>query len=214
MNKKQSNKLNSYYAVRGVLEDNRGIIEPLALMGQAVEEFYLKLNEIDAVASRTKKDTGGVTAAKKLAKEKLARLASSLAAAASIYAWDSSNIELEAALDYSYTDIRFATDNAALQRAMAIEKVLVSHLNSLEGYMISALNLEEYHQHIRAYEDALEARGGVKSERVAGFQKLAGLFREADHILTRKIDRFVLRLKAEFPSFYDAYRSARSIVDL
>ena len=79
MNKEQSNKLNSYYAVRGVLEDNRGIIEPLALMGQAVEEFYRKVSEIDAVASRTKKGTGGASAAKKLAKEKLARLASSLA---------------------------------------------------------------------------------------------------------------------------------------
>jgi len=214
MNKKQSNKLNSYYAVRGVLEDNRGIIEPLVQLDQAVEEFYLKLNEIDAVASRTRKDTGGATAAKKLAKEKLAGLASSLAAAASVYAWDTSNTELEASLDYSYTDIKYATDNVALQRAMAIEKVLISHRNKLEGYMIGALNLEELHRHIESYEDALETRGGVKSERVAGFRKLADLFREADHILIRKIDRFMLRLKAEFPSFYDAYRSARVIVDL
>jgi hypothetical protein len=214
MNKEQSNKLNSYYAVRGVLEDNRGIIEPLALMGQAVEEFYRKVSEIDAVASRTKKGTGGATAAKKLAKEKLARLASSLAAAASIYAWNSSNTKLETALDYSYTEIKYATDNAALQRAMAIEKVLNLHRNNLEEYMISAKNLEELHLHIESYEDALEARGAVKSERVAGFRKLADLFREADHMLTRKIDRFMLRLKAEFPSFYDAYRSARTIVDL
>jgi len=214
MNKKQSNKLNSYSAIKGVLEDNRGIIEPVALMAHAVEEFYKKVSEIDAVASRTKKGTRGATAAKIVAKKKLAKLASTLAAAASIYAWESSNTKMEVALDYSYTDINFATDNVALHRAMVIEKELHKHHHNLEGYMISKQNLEELQQHIKTYEDALETRGGAKSDQVAGLRKLAELFREADNILIHKVDRFVLRLKPEFPTFYDAYQNARAIVDL
>ena len=121
---------------------------------------------------------------------------------------------MEVALDYSYTDINFATDNVALHRAMVIEKELHKHHHNLEGYMISKQNLEELKQHIKTYEDALETRGGAKSDQVAGLRKLAELFREADNILIHKVDRFVLRLKPEFPTFYDAYQNARAIVDL
>lgn len=214
MKKDLSNKLNSYAAVKGVLAHNLGIYEQITLMSHSVEDFYQKVDEIGAVAARTKADTTGETAAKKLAKEKLAALATALAASASIYAYESSNIELESALQYSYTDINYARDNEALLRAMAVETELLAHRNKLDAYMITASDLEELHQHITAYQDALKRRGSVKSQRVADFLKLEVLFREADQILIHKIDRFVLRLKPEFPTFFDAFTNARSIVDL
>ncbi len=214
MKKDLSNKLNSYSAIKGVLALNLGIYEQITLMNQSVEEFYQKLDEIDAVAARTTSDTTGETAAKKLAKEKLAALATSLAASASIYAYESSNIELESSLQYSYTDIKYARDNDALARARIIENELLEHRNSLEAYLITSSDLEELHKYIIDYDDALKTRGSVKSHRVADFLKLEELFREADLILIHKIDRFVLRLKPEFPTFFDAYTNARSIVDL
>jgi hypothetical protein len=214
MDKRQSNKFNSYQSVKGVLDDNRDIYEPIAFIRRSIEEFLGILDELDEVATRTQMDTTGETAAKKLAKEKLARLASSLAASGSVYAFESSNIELEATLKYTYTDINYALDNYALQKAMAIETELLIHKDHLEDYMISAENLEDLHSHIEVYEDALETRGGVKSQSVADFQRLAVLFKKADNILAKKLDRFVLRLKSKYPTFYDAYRNARTIIDL
>lgn len=214
MNKDLSNKLNSYAAVKGVLADNLDIYKQITLMNQSVEEFYQAVNEIDQAAARTTADTTGETAAKKLAKEKLATLACALAASASIYAYDSSNVELESALQYSYTEIKYARDSDALARARVIEAELLAHRHKLDAYMITTVDLEELHQHITAYDDALKRRGSVKSQRVAAFRELEELVREADRILIRKLDRFVLRLKPEFPSFYDAYTNARSIVDL
>jgi len=214
MKKELSNNLNSYAAVRGVLEKNLGIYEQITLMNQSVEEFYQKVDEIKAVAARTNADGIGQTAAKNLAKEKMAALASALAASASIYAYESSDVELESALQFSYTDIKYVRDIEALARAKVIEAELLAHRHNLEAYLITSSDLEELHQHITVYDDALESRGSVKSQRVAGFIRLEELFREADLILYRKIDRFVLRLKPEFPSFFDAYTNARSIVDL
>lgn len=214
MNKDLSNKFNSYTAIKGVLAHNLGIYEEITLMSQSVEEFYQKVDEINVVAARTKADTSGETAAKRLAKEKLAVLATSLAASASIYAYESSNIELESALQYSYTDLKYARDSEALSRAMVIETELLVHRHKLDAYMITAGDLEELHKHITDYQNALKKRGSVKSQRVANFMKLKKLFREADQILIHKIDRLVLRLKPEFPSFFDAYTNARSIVDL
>ena len=114
MKKELSNKLNSYKAVMGVLDQNIGIYEQISLMNQSVKEFYQKVDEINAVAAETKADATGQTAAKNLAKEKMAALASALAASASIYAYDSSDVELESALQFSYTDIKYVRDSEAL----------------------------------------------------------------------------------------------------
>ncbi len=67
---------------------------------------------------------------------------------------------------------------------------------------------------IDEFEKSMEIRGGVKSESVAETRRLAILFREADDLLKKKLDRFVVRLKPTYPTFYDAYRNARMIVDL
>jgi len=214
MKKELSNKLNSYKAVIGVLDKNIGIYEQIALMNQSVKEFYQKVDEIEKVAAETKADATGQTAAKNLAKEKMAALASALAASASIYAYDISDVELESALQFCYTDIKYVRDSEALARAKVIEAELLAHRHKLEAYLITSSDLEELHQHITVYDDAMESRGSVKSQRVASFVRLEELFREADLILYRKIDRFVLRLKPDFLPFYDAYTHARSIVDL
>ena len=54
----------------------------------------------------------------------------------------------------------------------------------------------------------------MKSGSVAETRRLSILFRVADDMLNKKLDRFVARLKAEYPTFYDAYNNARMIIDL
>jgi len=214
MEKRKSNKHNSYQAVKGVLKEYKSLWTKIDLIHRTVGEFNATLDEIDKVAVRTELDTTGETAAKKLAKEKLARFASELAAAASVYALETSNIELESALQYSYTEIRFTLDSQALQIAMVIESELLPHREHLEEYLITEGNLEELHSLIEAYENTLKRRGGAKSGQVADFKRLTILFKEADHILAKKLDRLVLRLRSQQPVFYDAYTNARMIVDL
>lgn len=214
MDKYQSNKLNSYKSVKGVLDEYRNLYENEATLSRSVRDFFDMLGEIGRIATRTKMDTTGETAAKKLAKEKLARLASTLAASGAAYAFETSNQELEAALDYTYTDIKYARDSDALTRARAIETELLTHKEHLLEYMISEQDLDELDRHIDNYLTSLEVRGGVKSEHVADVRRLEILFRETDQLLQKRLDRFVLRLQSKTPMFYDAYSHARRIVDL
>ena len=79
--------------------------------------------------------------------------------------------------------------------------------------MISEQNLADLHTLIDEFEESLEIRGGVKSGSVAVTRRLAILFRVADDLLNKKLDRFVARLKADYPTFYDAFHNARMIVD-
>ena len=214
MNKRQSNKLNSYQSVQGVLEDNQPIYEPVPIINQSVESFFRIVDEIDGIATKTEMDTTGETSAKIVAKEKLATVASSLAASGSVFAFDNSDIELEASLEYSYSDLRYARDTEALQISRAIELELLDHQADLTDYLVSDQDLANLHQLIEDFGNSLETRGGVKSGSVAETRRLAILFRVADDVLTKKLDRFVVRLKPDYPTFFDAYRNARMIVDL
>ena len=144
----------------------------------------------------------------------MANLANSLAASASVYAFENADIELEASLGYTYSDLRYSKDSETLQIARAIESELVENHALVADYMLSEENLAELHTLIEEFEASMEERGGVKSGSVAETRRLAILFRVADDLLSKKLDRFITRLKTEYPTFFDAYQNARMIVDL
>lgn len=196
------------------MDMNQDIVESTGVLVQVVQEFNEALDQIKRVAAKAGSDTTGETAAKKHAKERLAYVASSLAASGAVFAVDRSNKELEASLKYSYSDIKYGLDNEALHIARAIESILLNHRVGLSHYLVSEQDLEELHQRIVEYADALEERGGAKSGAVAENKRLVRLFRTTDDLLERKLDRLVFRLKARHPKFYDAYSNARLIDDL
>jgi hypothetical protein len=214
MNKYQSNKMNAYTGVIGVLNQNRHIFEPFKMMNQAVAEFYDACEEIKEVDGKAESDTTGETAAKQAAKEKLAFVASSLAACGAVLAVNRSDPEMEAMLKYSYSDMRYGLDNEASDIAGVIESVLLKHRDELTDYMVSDQDLADLHQRIEVYSDSLVNRGGAKSGVVAENKRLIHLFKSTDDLLEQKIDRFVFRLKERFPKFHDAYHNARLITDL
>ncbi len=214
MNKRQSNKLNSYQSIKGVLEDNKEVYASVPIIQQTVDNFFEIVREIDQIGTRTEMDTTGETSAKIEAKEKMSTLASSLAASAAVYAFEEADIELEAALAYTYSDIRYAKDAEALQMARAIEAELQDIKEEVAEYMVSDENLVDLHTLIDNFENSMEIKGGVKATSVADTKRLAILFRVADDLLYKRLDRFIVRLKSNHPTFYDAYRTARQIVDL
>jgi hypothetical protein len=214
MNKRQSNKLNSYQSVKGVLQDNKPVYENIPIINQTVVSFFEIVDQIDKIATKTEMDTTGETSAKIVAKEKLASLASSLAASGSVWAFEQKDVELEAALAYSYSDLRYARDTETLQISRAIESELLDCQAELADYMVSDENMADLHRLIEGFEDSLEIKGGVKSGSVAETRQLAILYRVADDLLSKKLDRFVVRLKSNYPTFFDAYQNARMIVDL
>ena len=143
MNKYLSNKLNAYLGVKGILDRNSDIVEMSGMVAQTVQEYYKALDEIKGVAATVESDTTGETSAKKKAKERLAYVASSLAACGAVFAVDSSDKELETSLNYSYSDIKYGLDNEALHIARAIEKILLDHLAELNPYLVGDQDMKE-----------------------------------------------------------------------
>lgn len=84
---------------------------------------------------------------------------------------------------------------------MAIESVLLDHRDVRNEYMVSDEDLEDLHQKILDYDDALENWGGAKSGVVAQDQRLTRLFKATDDLLERKLDCIAFCLKHRFPQF-------------
>ena len=142
-----------------------------------VDNFFEVGEQIVAIATQVELDINGETSAKIEAKHKLANMASGLAATGAIYAFEREDMELEASLSYSFTDIRYSKDAETLEISKAIESVLLENRSELEPYMVSEQNLADLHALIEEFESSLKIRGGVKSRNVAETKRLALLFR-------------------------------------
>ena len=142
-----------------------------------VDNFFEVGEQIVAIATQVELDINGETSAKIEAKHKLANMASGLAATGAIYAFEREDVELEASLSYSFTDIRYSKDAETLEISKAIESVLLENRSELEPYMVSEQNLADLHALIEEFESSLKIRGGVKSRNVAETKRLALLFR-------------------------------------
>ena len=81
-------------------------------------------------------------------------------------------------------------------------------------YFVSEEDLVELRGLIAQFDEVKEDRGGIKGDAVAANWNLGMLFGRADKLLKQRIDKMVWRYKFEHPSFFVAYQSARTIIDL
>jgi len=205
--------MNAYRDILGALEKNRKTWLNIPALVNCVEEFSTFVHEIDTVSTRRASDTTGETAAKNEARKDLARHASKLAACGMAYAYDRSDTELEADLDYSYSEIEHVKDADALQISRTIYKALNRDLPGLDEFLVSRDDLRELERLISRFDKTMVEKGAEKSRRVADTRALASGFSKCDKHLSRKFDRLMISMKEEHPRFHDSYFNARRITD-
>jgi len=214
MNKRQNNKLKSYNDITAVLSANQSVYEVYPVIKMAVENLFSIITQIKTLATQSAIDNTGITEQKTVIKEKLSSLAVELAASASAYAVDLNDKEMEAALDFSYSDIRYARDNDTISITSAIYNELAEHNGKLTDYLVTDDDKSALKRLIDDFEEVSKNKGLQHSQSVSDTKKLCLLFKEADGVLTQKLDRLLMRLRRKAPSFYNAYLTARNIIDL
>lgn len=145
-------------------------------------------------------------------KDTMARETAELASAAYAYAKDVKDTELTAVLDISFSEIRYADDQAAHSMSMAVYNELSGLLAELEDYLVTAEDLNTLKQVIGDYHACLENTQGQDS--VARTRQLAGLFNQANEQLREHLDKLINRIQRKEPVFFDTYTNARVILDL
>jgi len=173
-----------------------------------------KLAEINTYSVEQTVDTSGVTDQKSIRKEELAEIASEMAAAGYSYAYGQDDAELMAVFDYSYSEIRYATDKNAVNIASMILQETEKRIDELQEEMVAAEDLQELKERLKQFQVLTVKQEGMMSSGVAGTKRMAVLFREMDELLSKRLDKLMYKIKRKEPVLFDTYSNAREIRDL
>jgi len=209
----QRNKMDTYRAVKGVLDTNTELLSAHPYMQQQVEAFNLLFGEVLKNANEQNPDYSGLTTDKKNAKEAAVRAAIPLAGVAASYAWDQNDMDLKNMLDYSYSDLAQVSDGEALSELRSIESALKEHTDALSPYMVSAADIEALEAAIDRFQAMLNLKGEARSVSITATRQLAISIGNMDRFLQTRLDPLFGRIRYEQPRLYDIYRTARKIVD-
>lgn len=157
MNDRQANKYRMHRKVKGVFTANPDISDKYPAIKKSFGSFDVLFKKIGKTDSTGVKPTSGTFDSKLELKESMANEVDELASAGYVYAKDKKYTELAAALDISFSEIRYADDQEAFSQATALYDELKGlDPVELEGYMISAEVLTNFKNILERYHKNLE----------------------------------------------------------
>jgi len=212
MNATQSNKLRSYQTVQAVLEEHEETWKTLPAFEAGVDELEGIIPQINSQA-QTQASRIGAAQEKAYAPEGLGNAAYEVAAAVRAYATANEDHELAGRVDFSRSDVTDGREFEVATRCRDILEAATAHIDSLADYGVNQAKLNALKKKIETF-DGLQARPRqVIATSSAATKTLPKLFGKVDVVLGKRLDGLIVQFKDSAPDFYNAYRSARSIVD-
>lgn len=208
-----TNKLRSYQTVEAVLAEYQTTWQSLPAFVTAVGEFTAIIPNIHTLA-QTQASREGFANEKAYALEALGDAAFEVAAAVHAYAVTTQEFALEGRVDFSRTSIVMGREASILARARDIHAVATEELANLADYGVTTARLTDLLTKIEAFADAQSKPRQQIAKGSAATRSLEARFQTADTILNKRLDKLVVRFKTSAPDFYNAYQTARSIVDI
>lgn len=210
MNDKQTKTLTNYRGLLGIFNSYEETIANYAPVELKVATFKALFKEIEAAAQRTAGDTTGITKGKETVKKSSAELAVELAGGGFAHADGKGDEELKAIFDLTFSDIRYAKDEDAIN----LLRLLHSELSGLaptelEAQLIAPEDLAELEQLTDEFERLEETQGSTKAQSQTAHKQLAVRFREVKNLLDNQLDKLMARLRRKEPELYEDYFNVR-----
>jgi hypothetical protein len=212
MTDKQSNELSMSNAVQQVLNVNSAIVQSIPAFQTAKNELDSELSRInDAAQAQTKKITGSAEDKQKAGKEAI-DMALALIGPAKSYARTTENQTMFQAINYTHSDFQRMRYTATVSTLKVIRDTIQANAAALADYGITAALIGDFTNLINVYSGlTLAPRGAITAKSVAT-KTLAASFKEVRAIIKR-LDGFVEAKKKSDTGFYNAYKSARVIIN-
>jgi hypothetical protein len=213
MKSKWENRLNMFLTVQAVVGKNQSLWQPLKAFAAAVVELTDRINSINALSQSLNGGTKGVTAGKRQARHAMADAAEEAAGAVGAYASKKGDVELEAKVDYSASEILRVRDTLAANLCQAIHDTAKENLNALGTYGVTAKTLAALQTSIDSYRRSQSKPRTMRTDNRATQEQLTTEFAAIDKLLNEQLDRLMAKFKTTQPAFFTAYTAAREIVD-
>jgi hypothetical protein len=212
MNIIQQNKLNMYTAVRAVLNSHETTWESLAAFVNGVEDFDEFIGKLQSLA-QTQTSRSGVAADKAYTLHVLGDATYEVGAATRACAITGGNKELVGRVDISRSAVTSGRDPEIVARCQNIHAAASQYLDSLPDYGVNAGKLNALKKKIDAFQAAQPKPRQGRATTSAATKMLAVLFAQTDELLKKRLDGLAVQFKETQPDFYNAYRTARRIVN-
>ena len=211
MNANQSNKLNSYLSIKLVLEST-DVWQVLPAFVTGAEELGEHISSIQSFA-QTQTSQSGASAEKTQAFQVLVDAAYEVAAATRACAVASSNKELAKRVDFSRSDVGKGRDTEVVARCQDIWTAATQNVGSLGDYGVNQAKLNALKKKIENFQAVQAKPRQGKATSSSATKELAKLFRDVDELLNDRLDALAVQFKDSQPAFFNAYNTARAIVD-
>ena len=213
MKNREKNKLRMYQAVRRVIQSNNASWNGLAAFEDAVTRFSQKVTELENLAYQKSKALLGMKSKRDQKREEIAEQALYVSNALYAYASKIQDEKLKADVHYSPSELNYSPLPVFLRIVNGLINTANDNLNDLTDYgidqnMIDNLTLA----HMEFIEISNLPRQGVVSRKVMT-QQITNTVNEIDEVLKNQLDKLIVLLSKDDPTFVMTYEGARTIID-
>jgi len=210
---KKSNRLRSYKAVTGVLDNYEATWSTHVGFTKAVTEFNDVMADIGKQAQIQLE-------CEQASEEKLSLLmalgtaAYEVSGAIHAYAVEVGNLALEARVDFSRSAITLGKEDQVVSRCWSIHVLATEQLANLADNGITTTKLNALKKKVEAFETVQSKPRNRVNKGTAATQALELLFQDASKVLRKRLDKLVPQFADAAPAFVAEYQAARVVVDM
>ncbi len=212
MNTIQEDKFSMYYAVKNVCEMYQSSWVTNAVFAATYNLWAEKIPLIETNRDAQTLQTTGITTDKTAKRAAMTDKALFMENRLQSYANVTNNTELLESIKYSASDLKKARDTDVVGICNTILTKASANAAEIETYGVTAEMIADLQTAITAYSETLSKPIVAKSQTKTATENLTKLFKEADELLTKRMDLDIELFKASVPEFYSQYKTARIII--
>jgi len=212
MTNKQESKFKMALSTDEFLLKNESLTKDLPEYGTIVTEFRGTLTKIKLIDGQQKNVRTGVAKDKRDIKNSLIAMAAENSGKVFAFAKVSNNKTLMDEVNFSNSDIGRMTDVAIRTYADELNKKMVTLLESLGKYGITAETQKKFAETLAAYENSLVKPRISIAEKREATKELQSLFISLDSQIS-KLDAIIGIIRYNEVNFYNGYRTVRKLVN-
>jgi hypothetical protein len=212
MNTIQEDKFSMYYAVKNVCETYQVTWANNAVFAASYNLWAEKIPLIETNRDAQTLQTTGITTDKSAKRTAMTDQALFIENRLQSYANVTKKPELFESIKYSASDLKKARDTDVVGICNTILAKASANAADIESYGVNSRMIAGFQYAIAAYAETLAKPIVAKSQTKTATENLTKLFKEADDILTNRMDLDIELFKASMPEFYSQYKTARIII--
>jgi hypothetical protein len=212
MNINQEDKFSMYYVVKNTCEKYQTTWTTNAVFAATYNLWVAKIPLIEQNRDAQTLETTGITTDKTAKRNGMTEKTLFMINRLQSYANVVNNPELLESIKYSASDLKKSRDTDVIGICNTVFGKANANAAAIATYGVTAAMITELQAAITAYSATLAKPKAAKSQTKTATENLTKLFKEADELLTKRLDLDIELFKTTRPDFYSQYKTARIII--